>query len=971
MSSWGSVTNRVSAAGNRQVRLLIALGVAFVVSVLALSAYELWNGRREALADSELDARNVTAVLTEHMSRVVESVGLILKEITDDPFPQSGSGWATIEGHERLKRYLGAVPMIRSFFVIGTEGQTLADSGTYPPNQINSSDREYFYLLKDMSRPPFYIGRPIKSRYTGNWFVPMSLRIVDDKGEFAGVVAAGVDLTYFQKLFDSIEVGQNGTVAIIHINGDVVVRSPDTPDARGMSVKDHPLFRDYLPKAPAGTFTRPSVIDDVPRLFAYQLVPETPFVVVVGFSLDFALAGWYANLGTYITAGTAFCLLICLLIFHLVRNQIRKDELAAEALRGTRRFQSVFNGSADGLIAMDRNGQVLTMNPAAARMFGCDLGKVAGMAISRLIPALRLAKKDDGQHSLQPGNAPTASDGPRGGRELEGRSLDGRNFPLDVTVNEFVEDGAPIYIGAVRDLSEHHRAAAALHEVQERFRLLAESVNIVPYTFQFGVSGKLDYVGPQAERMFGYPMRDWLLPRFWANHVHPDDLDATLRQERRMAPTGESYELEYRLRTADGRAVWIRDIVRVVTLPSGRKLGVGAFVDISDIKQRDQKLAQAQKMEALGQLTGGIAHDFNNLLTVIIGNAESLVENAGPNDRLRQAAELTHGAAQRSADLVRRLLAFARQQALQPAEVNVNRLVASMQPLFKSSLGANIEIRTVLAPDLWPALIDSSQLEAALLNLAVNARDAMPEGGELLIETMNATLDQDYISGAPELASGPYVLIAVSDTGAGMKPEVLAHAFEPFFTTKEVGKGTGLGLSMVFGFARQSGGHARIYSEAGHGTTVKLYLPRAAAAPASDGPDARAGTQLPRGHERVLVVEDDPMVRDFVVSQLTSLGYAVTNVQNGAEALKILSSGTEVDLLFSDVVMPGGMHGGELVRRARLLRPHLKVLLTSGYAENAIASYTDIAGIEVLGKPYGRERLARAIREALDDGQER
>jgi signal transduction histidine kinase len=467
--------------------------------------------------------------------------------------------------------------------------------------------------------------------------------------------------------------------------------------------------------------------------------------------------------------------------------------------------------------------------------------------------------------------------------------------------------------------------------------------------------------------MLGYPARDWTRQGFWREHVHPDDLQGVLAQEEKLLPAAKSYELEYRMIAADGRALWIRDIVRMGNPRDGGKTGFGVFVDISDIKQRDRQLAQAQKMEAIGQLTGGVAHDFNNLLTIIVGNAEALVENAGENEQLRRPAEVTLSAALRSADLVQRLLAFARQQTLRPTEVDVGMLVSSMNELLRRALGEDIDIRIVLPADMCCALADPSQIEAAILNLAVNARDAMPNGGKLVIETANTTLDEGDVDDSADVVPGHYVMIAVTDSGVGMPPHVQAHAFEPFFTTKEVGKGTGLGLSMVFGFARQSGGHARISSEVGRGTTVKLFLPAVKSASAKAGrADLQDGAH-PRGSEKILVVEDDPLVRDFVVGQLADLGYDTLNVSNGPEALEILASGEAIDLMFSDIVMPGGMNGRELARQALGLRPELKILLTSGYSEKSVASHDGVpVTLSLLSKPYGRKQLASAIRGALD-----
>jgi len=384
-----------------------------------------------------------------------------------------------------------------------------------------------------------------------------------------------------------------------------------------------------------------------------------------------------------------------------------------------------------------------------------------------------------------------------------------------------------------------------------------------------------------------------------------------------------------------------------------------------EIEATESQVRQAQKMEAVGQLTGGVAHDFNNILTVITGTIEILGDAVKDRPQLAQITSLIGAAAARGADLTQHLLAFARRQPLQPRSVNVNALVVDAARLLRPTLGEQIEIESMLAHDSAPALIDPSQLSTAILNLALNARDAMPNGGKLTLETKNVVLDQDYARMNPEVKPGNYVMIAVSDTGEGIPNSLLDKVFEPFFTTKEVGKGSGLGLSMVYGFVKQSNGHIKIYSEEGHGTTVKLYLPQATgvayALPAEAGVSG-----LERGDESILIVEDDALVREYVVTQIRSLGYATLAASNAAEALAIINGLERIDLLFTDVIIPGGMNGRQVALAALKLRPGLKILYTSGYTENAIVHHGRLdAGVLLLPKPYLSSDLARMIRTAL------
>jgi signal transduction histidine kinase/CheY-like chemotaxis protein len=396
---------------------------------------------------------------------------------------------------------------------------------------------------------------------------------------------------------------------------------------------------------------------------------------------------------------------------------------------------------------------------------------------------------------------------------------------------------------------------------------------------------------------------------------------------------------------------------------------------IDEREKAEEALRQAQKMEAIGHLTGGVAHDFNNLLQIILSSLDVLRRRAEtwhlPAGAARDFHRLMEAAlvgGQRAAGLTRQLLAFARRQPLEPTRIDVNRLVAGMSELLRRTLGETVAVETVLAGGLWPTFADANQLESALVNLAVNARDAMAQGGKLTIETANAYLDETYVRAHDEVRPGQYVLVAVSDTGCGMTREVLAKAFEPFFTTKDIGQGTGLGLSQVYGFVKQSEGHIKIYSEPGAGTTVKLYLPRLMTANAAlECQPPEQNLALSTRSERILVVEDDDGVRTFSVEMLRELGYRVMEAADGQAALKMLDGDAAIHLLFTDVGLPGGMNGRQLADAAVRRRPDLKVLFTSGYTRNAIVHGGRLdAGVALIGKPFTYSALAEKVRQVLD-----
>lgn len=508
-------------------------------------------------------------------------------------------------------------------------------------------------------------------------------------------------------------------------------------------------------------------------------------------------------------------------------------------------------------------------------------------------------------------------------------------------------------------------AALLLRQVGDAQRAMRESMTRLTAVVETAVDGVILFdaqarillFNPACERLFGYR----------AAEVMNLDIGMLMSNEERRSSTGHAR------RFATGETAGLRkdgssfpmDLSVGQAWEDGELIYVGIIHDLTARKLTEQQLQQAQKMETVGQLSGGIAHDFNNLLTVIIGNAEHLSEQLKTRPDLRQFADDICESGERGAELTQRLLAFSRRQLLQPKAIDCRELLESMLKLLKRTLRENIEIKTAFGPGTIQAFADRAQLESAVLNLALNAQDAMPSGGRLTLSTELAAIDEDYRAQHPEVASGAYTLISVTDDGEGMTPEVIEHAFEPFFTTKEVGKGSGLGLSMVYGFAKQSDGHVSIYSERGLGTTVRIYLPRAGDGHSpTDMPDSEDAA--PRGHETILIAEDDPFVRSSVILQVEALGYRVVAAVNGREALQRLRADSGIDMLFTDIVMPGGMSGWELADQARRIRPDLPVLFTSGYAlETLVEQGRAQAQAVVLTKPYRKAELAQRLRDAF------
>ncbi|MFQ3661731.1 MAG: PAS domain S-box protein [Chloroflexaceae bacterium] len=614
------------------------------------------------------------------------------------------------------------------------------------------------------------------------------------------------------------------------------------------------------------------------------------------------------------------------------------------------RLQTILESITDGFVAIDPEGRFAYLNTPAEHLLFHSKAELLGKHMYEVFPQVRGTRFD---HEYAAARAT--------GRAAQFEQFfAGRGVWIEFNLYPS-EEGMAIYF---RDVTRRRTT-------EEQLRLLETAVAQLNDMVMITEADPLDEPGPVIvfvndafERITGYSRAEALgrSPRFLQG---PRTQRSELDRVRRALQQRELVSVQVINYTKSGREYWTEfNIVPLMNAEGQCTHFVSIQRDITQQLELEEQLRQAQRLEAVGQLTGGIAHDFNNLLTVILGNAELLSEALAGNPDLHTLAEIISAAAQRGSALTQHLLSFARRQALDPRAVDVNQLISGMDGLIRRALGEHIEIRLILAPDLWPALVDPAQLESALLNLCINARDAMPTGGALTIETTNVVLDPEYADRHTEVIPGAYVLVAVSDTGMGIPPEHLPHVFEPFFTTKEKGKGSGLGLSMVYGFVKQSQGHITIYSEPGQGATVKLYLPRTVEEVASY--DATADDTCSGGQETILLVEDDEAVRHFARQQLMSLGYAVVEAATGPSALEILRARDDIDLIFTDIVMPGGMSGRELVEAARLLRPGLKALYTSGYAENVIVHHGRLdPGVVLLSKPYRRADLARKVREAL------
>jgi PAS domain S-box-containing protein len=649
------------------------------------------------------------------------------------------------------------------------------------------------------------------------------------------------------------------------------------------------------------------------------------------------------------------------------------------------RYARILALTVDAIICIDANQRIVLFNNGAEKSFGFAASEIIGRPLEVLIPSRF--------HARHAQHVATLAGGPPVARHMGERQAiyalrkSGEEFPAEATISKILlEDGSSVLTVVLRDVSERFNAEARRKQDAEKLRRALSAGRLGGFEQDIATGDMLLF--GDTPGILGLPGPECGLAAF-LDLVDADDRANLSEALSRVTTTG-SFELEYRIRRPDRALAWIRSIAMLVSDNRESRYIFGTVQDITaqkdiehelerrvaertdalraEVRHREatqQQLVRAQRMEAFGQLTGGIAHDFNNLLTIVGGNLELLQDQVlgeKPQRQLKRALE----AVSMGSRLTQRLLTFARRGRLDPEVLNLNDQVVNVIDLLVRTLGETIIISSVLAPDLGRVLADPSEVENAILNLAINARDAMPSGGKLMIETANATIDESFAASiqGDRIAPGRYVRLSVADTGSGMTPDVLAKAFEPFFTTKEHGRGTGLGLATIYGFARQSGGYATIYSETGLGTIVNIYLPR------SEQAGAARGESLTRyaaaGDRRILVVEDNPDVREVAIQRLERLGYRTLACESGPAAVALLGENPGIDLVFSDIMMAGGMSGYDLAMWVRANRPVVKILLTSGFSnEFAKQAVGPSEAFRVLQKPYATADLAAALQDVF------
>ena len=653
---------------------------------------------------------------------------------------------------------------------------------------------------------------------------------------------------------------------------------------------------------------------------------------------------------------------------------MKKGRSKLDEIGDARRLQLLIDAIVDYAIFMiDVDGIVRSWNSGASRLKGYSAEEIIGKPFSVFYTP------EDRASGLPQRALKTARDSGRFSAEGWRVRKDGSQFWALVVIDAVRDESGELigFAKVTRDITERKHAHENLIESERLYRKLIEAV--VDYAiFRLDAEGNVTTWNPGAKRVKGYAPHE-IIGKHFSQFYTPEDREREV-PKRALAEAAEKGRFEaegWRVRK-DGTQFWASVVIDRINDDDGKLVGFAKVTrDITErkeaqdrLKEIQDQLAASQKLEAIGQLSGGIAHDFNNLLMIVIGNLETAERHSrqlSGNANLQRGLAHAKRGAQRAAALTSRLLAFSRRQPLDPKPLNPNNFLNALQDFLQRTLGERIEVQTVGSAGLWQIEIDANHLESAIVNLAINARDAMPDGGKLTVEAVNVSADEDYHRANPELLPGQYVVLSVSDTGTGMTRDTLAHAFEPFFTTKETGQGTGLGLSQVYGFVKQSGGHVKIYSEVGHGTTVKMYFPRyhGAAVTISDSPDTAfaEGNKL----ETILVVEDDADLRAYISDLLRDLNYRVITAPSAQSALTVLlQDEPSIDLMLTDVVMPG-INGRELGKRATQIRPALPILYMTGYSRNAVVHQGRLEeGVDLLEKPVSQARLALRVRELLD-----
>ncbi|MCX7360787.1 MAG: PAS domain S-box protein [Alphaproteobacteria bacterium] len=953
---------------SRGAFVLLAVGAVLSAGVIVAS---LLQQRVDALAAGEKLGSAFVQLADEQTSRSLQIAEqtLQLAEVRLSAAIAAGRG-SEAAMRTDFRELIAAHPFLRAIWVADERGRLVYDSDVGSIG-VDLTERPYFKHHRDRPESGFMIGAPTRSRTNGTWFIPVSQTLRRPGGEFAGVIVGALEPRFFDRIW-RLGCAQDCMISLFRDDRVLMMRSPLEERLLATILPPGPITPLLKAGQVSGNFELASPIDGEKRLVAWRRLDAYPsFFIIVAQPTAGVLADWWRAVWISVVGWTVVVAALAGLIVLLSREW-RVRHAADE------RSRLLFEASPYPIYAIDRQTQRFTAaNDAAVAQYGWSREEFLSMGVDDLyrpedVPAVHAARQKILPGLLQQGISGAT-------RVLEGlqqRTKSGDIIDVELNLRLIELDGRLTTLVMARNVTDRVRAERARQaaetqalESQERYRLLFESVPY-PVVVTDRRTMRLLAVNDATTRLYGWS-REELLAMVIEDFYRPEDRAASISRRQGFSADVTQIVRGVRHLRKDGTLIDIELAVRFLEY-DGRAAALAIVVDVTDRlradlahKAAEEQLRQSQKMEAVGQLTGGIAHDFNNILTVILANIDALQEEENVDPPVAARLERVSKAVQRASDLTRQLLAYSRKQSLRPQRTNINDLVTTTGNLLRRSLGAQIEIDQSLANDLWPVNVDRTQLETALVNLCVNARDAMPDGGRLSIETANVTLDAAYVTRNPDATIGDHVMLAVTDTGSGMAPDVAARVFEPFFTTKGVGKGTGLGLSMVYGFIKQSKGHIAVDSAVGRGTTFRLHLPRG-----KDGQMEKAGEQkieVVGGKERILVAEDEPNVRAGAVLQLKSLGYTVSEASDGAAGVAAFEAASQpFDLLLTDVVMPGRLNGKALADEVARRWPATRIVFMSGYSDNALTEDGRLsAGVLLLSKPFRKADLATIVRKAL------
>ncbi|GLI37320.1 response regulator [Geobacter hydrogenophilus] len=990
-------------------RLSIFVGIV-LAAVISISVWSIATEYRDILSEAEKTASGYAQALSEHTESAFAETDRVIKDLIHDIKMAGGAERIPqAELYELLRRQGGDSPQIGALFITGKNGIMFNNSQEYPPRQIDVSDREYFRHYLENPAADLYLSKPVMSRLVKRWRFNLIRPLNPPGTEFAGFLAVAFEVDYFKKFFTASSIGSHGRIAVFRTDGTPLVFEPYVHNIYGSNMRNSELFRIWLPSSPSGTFhASSSIIDKTPRIISYKRLSRFPAVAAVSLNRDDVLEPWTRK--ALLQGAVTFAL--CLVIVSLTRLMFRHLDRLNIAQTGLRSHQerlrikaAQIDAANDAILQIDHEGRLVHFNQALCRMSGFSHDELTDMVLHDLEPP------ESVDHTKT--NLLLAM---RDGEAMFDAALlakDGSSVPIEVHAHPMESGGGAFLLCIARDVRERKRS-----EMRELARLmileklatgapLASLLDQIVYFVEQqipGAIGSLLLADETGKRLLHGAAPS--LPEEYNQAVHG------LRIAQGMGSSGTAAHLRQPVivdditrhpywkgfqpaREAGLRACWSQPVLssdgellgafavyhREPHSPDDRERALLesaahlASIAIGRVRQEEERehlegqLRHIQRIEAIGQLAGGIAHDFNNLLTPIFCYADMIKRGLPQETPQAQMAESILKTAHKAKGLTQKLLSFGRRQRLNMQPLDLNEAIQSFHDILRCTIRENIAIRMNLAPGTAPVMADRGQIEQMLLNLAVNAQDAIKGNGTITINTGHVLLDDEYARLHPGMQPGPHILLAFADNGHGMDDETLSHIFEPFFTTKQVGHGTGLGLATVFGTVKQHEGYVAVESRVGKGTTFTIYLPAKAQTVSASAPEPKGNGSHPEhsvSSSTVLVVEDNRMVREMIVQMLKYAGYGVLVAPNPDEAYEIAQAAPYAfDLLLSDVIMPG-MNGPELFERLQRLRPDLPVVFISGYTnEVKIHNCRLEEGGNFLPKPFTSEQLLRKVSQAL------